>query len=292
MKKDTKVLGKGLSALLGEVADADSLRKPIGYVNKEVAGSGAPARMADVLMVPAEKIDVNPFQPRLDFDESKIEELAQSISTLGLIQPVTLRRIAGGRYQIISGERRFRACCKAGMKLVPSYVRDASDQGMLEMALVENIQRENLDPIEIAVSLRSLMEECNLTQEQVSERLGKKRASVANYLRLLRLPDKVQHDLREGLLSVGHAKVLLGIEDPAQQQMLCDLVVKDSLTVRELEEKVASATPRAYEDLAEKVQPFFNSKVSVRRNAAGKGSLTIRFDSDAEVEAFLKKIKK
>lgn len=292
MKKDTKVLGKGLSALLGETADADSLRKPIGYVNKEVAGSGAPARMADVLMVPADKIDVNPFQPRLDFDESKIEELAQSISSLGLIQPVTLRRISGGRYQIISGERRFRACCKAGMKLVPSYVRDASDQGMLEMALVENIQRENLDPIEIAVSLRSLMEECNLTQEQVSERLGKKRASVANYLRLLRLPDKVQHDLREGLLSVGHAKVLLGIEDPAQQQMLCDLVVKDSLTVRELEDKVVSVTPRVYEDLAERVQPFFSSKVSVRRNAAGKGSLTIRFDSDAEVETFLKKIRK
>lgn len=292
MKKDTKVLGKGLSALLGEVADVDSLRKPIGYVNKEVAGTTPSQNVASVLMVPAEKIEVNPFQPRLDFDEAKLEELAQSIKTLGLIQPVTLRKVKDGKYQIISGERRLRACIKAGMKLVPSYVREASDQGMLEMALVENIQRENLDPIEIAVSLRSLMEECSLTQEQVSDRLGKKRASVANYLRLLRLPDKVQHDLREGLLSVGHAKVLLGIDAPKLQQKLCDLVVKKGLTVRELEEKIASAAPKTYEDLAAKVQPFFKGKVSVRRNSAGKGSLTIRFDSDEEVESFLKKIKK
>lgn len=290
MKEQKKVLGKGLGALLGELPDADSLRKPIGYLNKEVAGSRPAQRTADVLMVPAEKIEPNPYQPRLEFDEARLEELSQSIKVLGLIQPITVRRCEDGKYQIISGERRFKACQRAGMDMIPAYVREADTQGMLEMSIVENIQREDLDPIELALSYSSLMQECSLTQEQMSERLGKKRTSIANYLRLLKLPDKVQHDLREGLISVGHAKVLLGVADMDLQQKLCDLVIKEGLSVRDLEQKVAQEIPAAYSDLAGKVQKFFSGNVSFHRNASGTGSITIRFGSDDEVEQFLKKL--
>jgi len=292
MKENPKVLGRGLSALLGETTDVDSLRKPIGYVNKQVVGEKPVQKGADVLMVPVEKISTNPYQPRLEFDEQKIEELSISIKNLGLIQPITVRRTDNGKYQIISGERRFRACVKAGMEMIPAYVREATDQGMLEMSIVENIQRENLDPIEISLSYRSLMEECHLTQEQMSERIGKKRASIANYLRLLRLPIKVQHDLREGLISVGHAKVLLGVPEMDIQQKLCDLVIKDNLSVRELEQKIARDIPQNYSDLACRIQDFFSGNVSFYRSPNGKGSITIRFNSDEEVENFLKSIKK
>jgi ParB family chromosome partitioning protein len=174
----------------------------------------------------------------MSFDQEALDELADSIRTLGLIQPITVRTIQGNRYQIISGERRFRACRLAGMDMIPAYIRNANDQGMLEMAIVENIQRENLDPIEVAMSYQRLIDECSLTQEQMAFRVGKKRASVTNFLRLLKLPAKIQHDLKVGLLSVGHAKVLLGVEDLMIQEALCDLVIKDDLSVRQLEEKV------------------------------------------------------
>ena len=292
MKKNTNVLGKGLGALLGEVGNVDELRKPIGYVNKEVAGTKPVQKSSDVLMVPVERIEVNPYQPRLQFDENKIDELAVSISNLGLIQPITVRSTASGKFQIISGERRFRACIKAGMDMIPAYVRDATDLNMLEMSIIENVQREDLDPIEIALGYRALMEECNLTQEEMAKRIGKKRASIANYIRLLRLPDKVQHDLRDGLISVGHAKVLLSVGDYEVQQKLCDLVIAKGLTVLELEQKVARDIPRNYADLASRVQQFFSGNVSFRRSPTGKGSITIRFNSDEEVDKFLNSIKR
>ena len=161
MTKEPRGLGKGLSALLGEVPNADQLRKPVGYVNKEVRSGAASVRTegADVLRIPVDAVEPNPFQPRMSFDQTALEELAASIKTLGLIQPITVRRMMDGHYQIISGERRFRACRLAGMSSVPAYVRDANDQGMLEMALVENIQREDLDPIELAVSYQRLMDD-------------------------------------------------------------------------------------------------------------------------------------
>ena len=231
--------GRGLSAILGESnIDVRDLRKPVGYINKSIVDEKAPQDTSDILRIPIDRIEPNPFQPRMSFDQEALEELAESIRTFGLIQPVTVRRKADGKYQIISGERRFRACRLAGMDMIPAYIRDANEQGMLEMAIVENIQRENLDPIEVAMSYRRLIEECNLTQEQMAERVGKKRVSVTNYLRLLKLPAKVQHDLKVGLLSVGHAKVLLGVEDPVLQERLCDAVVKDGLSVRQLEEKL------------------------------------------------------
>ena len=190
----------------------------------------------------------------------------------------------------------------AGMDMVPAYIRDASEQGMLEMAIVENIQRENLDPIEVAMSYQRLMEECRLTQEQMADRVGKKRASVANQLRLLKLPAKVQHDLKVGLVSVGHAKVLLAVEDPATQEMLCDLIVKGGLSVRQLEEKVKAlgkepsarkkeepgTLPEMYYRLLENVGKYFGENISLRRSREGKGVLTIKFDSDAQMEEFMK----
>ena len=207
MSKQQKGLGKGLGALLGVETDLSQIRKPVGYVNKEVVSVEQPQQggTADIMRIPVDMIEPNPFQPRMNFDQDALEELADSIRTLGLIQPITVRRKDDGRYQIISGERRFRASRLAGLDMMPAYIRDTNDQGMLEMAIVENIQRENLDPIEVAMSYQRLIEECSLTQEQMAVRVGKKRASVTNYLRLLKLPAKIQHDLKVGLLSVGHA---------------------------------------------------------------------------------------
>ena len=300
MAKQQHGLGRGLSALLGE--EADQFRKPVGYVNKDVAGTKPAARASDVLRIPVDMVEANPFQPRSSFDAEALEELAASIRTLGLIQPITVRKVSENRYQIISGERRFKACRMAGMAMIPAYVRETDDQGMLEMALVENIQRENLDPIETALSYKRLIDECNLTQETMADRVGKKRASVANTLRLLKLPVKVQHDLKVGLLSVGHAKVLLGVEDPELLQQLCDLTVKEGLSVRQLEDEVRKylrkprtkaarqeqELPAEYTRLLSKVGRFFSEDISLRRSASGKGTMTVRFNSDEEVNAFLK----
>ena len=175
MAKVQHGLGKGLSALLGDdAADLREIRKPVGYINKDVVGTTPEKEVtADVLRIPVDLIEPNPFQPRMSFGEEALQELADSIRTFGLIQPITVRK-KGSKYQIISGERRFRACTKAGMDMIPAYIRDANDQGMLEMAIVENIQRENLDPIEVAMSYQRLMEECRLTQEQMADRVGKK----------------------------------------------------------------------------------------------------------------------
>ena len=298
MPKNSHGLGKGLGALLSS-DDIAPVRKPVGYINKEVIGESPAPDTSDVLRIPSDLIDPNPFQPRLSFDETALQELSDSIRTLGLIQPITVRRKGNGRYQIISGERRYRACILAGMTTIPSYIHAASDQGMLEMAIVENIQRENLDPIEIALSFQRLMDECNLTQEQMADRVGKKRASVANQLRLLKLPAKVQHDLKVGLVSVGHAKVLLGIEDPEIQEALCDLIVKNGLSVRQLEEKVKALSknplpekepqqlPEMYYRLLENVGRIFGDNISLKRSESGKGSITIRFDSDEQMERLL-----
>jgi ParB family chromosome partitioning protein len=302
MSGKVRGLGKGLGALMGSVPQADQLRKPVGYINKDIAGS-RPAGEADILRIPMDMIEANPFQPRMNFDSESIEELAESIKVLGLIQPITVRRNADGGYQIISGERRFRACRRAGMTMIPAYVREANDQGMLEMALVENIQRQDLDPVEVAMSFQRLMEECSLTQEQMADRVGKKRATVANTLRLLKLPVKVQHDLKVGLISTGHAKALLGVENPEVQERLCDLVITQGLSVRELEamvrRTVAGETlppagkpapaplPYSYDRLLERMGKFFSHDISVRRSSSGKGSMTIRFASDEEVEGFL-----
>jgi ParB family chromosome partitioning protein len=298
-KQQARGLGKGLGALLGG-EDLSELRKPVGYINKAVVtAQEKPKDTSDVLLIPIDLIEPNPYQPRMSFDQEALQELAVSIKTFGLIQPITVRR-KEDKYQIISGERRYRASLLAGMDMIPAYIRDASEQGMLEMAIVENIQRENLDPIEVAMSYQRLMDECQLTQEQLADRVGKKRASVANQLRLLKLPAKVQHDLKVGLVSVGHAKVLLAVDDPVQQEALCDLIVKNGLSVRQLEDKVKvlqkgekaaqgdpQELPEMYYRLLENVGRYFGENISLKRSRDGKGSLTIKFDSDAQMEQFL-----
>ena len=303
MSKQQRGLGKGLSALLGDGADISRIRKPVDYVNKDVVSEDKPkAASADILRIPMDLIEPNPYQPRITFNQEALAELADSIRTLGLIQPITVRKTAAGRYQIISGERRFRASRQAGMDMIPAYIRDTNDQGMLEMAIVENIQRENLDPIEVAMSYQRLIDECNLTQEQMAFRVGKKRASVTNYLRLLKLPAKIQHDLKAGILSVGHAKVLLGVEDTAVQEALCDLVIKEDMSVRQLEDKIkklsedrpkgsgdtAQDLPDEYFRVLEIVGKYFENSISLKRAKSGKGSMTIHFSSDEEVQKFLK----
>lgn len=303
MSSKQRGLGKGLSALLGDAGNLDSLRSPVGYVNKDVVCTKDPQDTADVLRIPVNMIEPNPFQPRMSFDQDSLQELAASIRTFGLIQPITVRKKSADRYQIISGERRFKACQIAGMDMVPAYIRDANDQGMLEMAIVENIQRENLDPIEVAMSYQRLIDECSLTQEQMADRVGKKRASVTNYLRLLKLPAKVQHDLKVGLLSVGHAKVLLGLDDVVLQEKLCDFVIKNSLSVRQLEDKIKELQaqqqnevkpkkevnlPDEYYRVLEHIGKFFDKSISLKRADSGKGTMTIHFDSDDEIRRFLK----
>ena len=302
MSKTPRGLGKGLGALLGENTDISSFRKPVEYINKTVVTSEQPQNTADIMLIPVGMIEPNPFQPRSAFDQDAMEELADSIRTLGLIQPITVRKKSNDRYQIISGERRFRASKMAGMNEIPAYIRETDDQGMLEMAIVENIQREDLDPIEVALSYQRLIEECSLTQEQMATRVGKKRASVTNYLRLLRLPAKIQHDLKVGLLSVGHAKVLLGVENQEIQEKLCDLVIKEELSVRQLENMIRKMEkgenpkdkpqeqdlPEDYFKVLEIVGKYFTNNISLKRNSSGKGTMTIHFSSDEEISKFLK----
>ena len=263
-------------------------------------------------MVPVDRISPNPYQPRLSFDSEELEGLAASIRSLGLITPITVRKCSDGKYQIISGERRYRACQMAGLTEIPAYIREADDQGMLEMAIVENVQRQNLDPIEVALSFQRLITECKLTQEQMADRLGKSRSSVANQIRLLQLPVKVQHDLKVGQISVGHAKVLLSVNDADLQTKLCDYTIKNGLNVRQLEQKVKQLSsksdptteskveskniaidniPEIHKNLCKECARFFKGKISLKRNENGKGSLTINFNSDAEINRFLDALK-
>lgn len=299
MAKIQHGLGKGLGALLGG-DDIDQLRKPLGYINKDVATAGGVQTTADVLRIPVSLIEPNPYQPRTEFDPEALQELSDSIRTYGLIQPITVRKTAEGKYQIISGERRFRASQTAGLEMVPCYVRTTDDRGMLEMAIVENIQREDLDPIEVALGYQRLIEECDLTQEQMAERVGKNRVSVTNQLRLLRLPDKIQHDLKAGLITVGHAKVLLGVNSQEDQEALCDQVIRGGLSVRQLEERIRRMStpapkntepkelPHIYYRLLEKIGRYFGDNISLKRKESGRGTITIKFESDAQMAQFLK----
>ena len=282
-------LGRGLGALLGE----DTL-KETRQIHRIISGN--PAAVAGI---PLDQIVPNPYQPREDFDPEALQELAGSIRTLGIIQPLTLRQTGPTSYQIISGERRYRAAKAAGLTEVPAYIRQADDAAMLEMAIVENIQREDLDPVETALSFQRLIDECNLTQEAMALRVGKKRTTITNYLRLLRLPDEIQKNLKLGKISVGHAKVLLGVEDAALQDRLCDSIIRNDWSVRRLEQKLQSLSrkespvpeaedlPEVYYALAERVGRHFDGNVAVRRDAKGGGTITIRFGSQSQVEAFL-----
>ena len=283
-----KGLGRGLDAIFG--GNIEIKAKPMEEM--------AEIRLSDI--VP------NPTQPRTEFDEEALEELAESIRQLGLIQPITVKR-DGEKYIIISGERRWRASEKAGLESIPAYIREVDDTTLHAMALVENIQREDLNAIEISLGMQRLIEECGLTQEALAERLGKKRSTVANYLRLLNLPEEVQFAIKGGIISMGHAKAIASAESKAKQLSLLKRCIKSNLSVRQLEElvrlasekkaKVAtSATdeeyPESYTRLVEQLEKFFSQDIAIKRGKNGGGKIIIDFTSDADIEKFVKRFSK
>ena len=301
MAKIQTGLGRGLGAL---ISDVNSIQQA---AHKPLAGE--PARpLVSTSEIEISKIEPNPYQPRTEFNMEALEELSASIKLLGLIQPITVRPLPDGRFQIISGERRFRASQMAGLATIPAYIRKTDDQGMLEMAIVENIQREDLDSIEVALSFQRLIEECNLTQEAMAERVGKKRATVTNYLRLLRLPAEIQFAIRAKKISMGHAKALLSLDTDKEQLKFANQIIEQDLSVRQIEQKiqnlgkkkekkekeenVAMELPDSHFRVIEIVGKFFNNNVTARRDAKGNGEISIRFSNDSEVEAFLQALEK
>lgn len=279
-------LGRGLGALIDGV-EKEILEKKV-EANQDIA---------------IESIDGNPFQPRITFDEQSLEELAASIRKLGIVQPLTVREAGGGRYQLIAGERRLRAARLAGLTHVPAFIRTADDQAMLELALVENIQRDDLNSIEVAISFQRLIEECSLTQEQLSERVGKQRSTVANYMRLLKLPAEIQLGIRNKNLTMGHAKTLVNIEDPKKQITVYYKIIDGDLSVRQAEELVRELQSDKIKDpeklerkkklnddfaqLSEHLNKIFSANVNFRINEQGKGKIVIPFENPEEMERIL-----
>jgi ParB family chromosome partitioning protein len=283
-----KGLGRGLDALFGGQIEVKA--KPMEEM--------AEIRLSDI--VP------NPTQPRTEFDEEALEELADSIKQLGLIQPITVKR-DGEKYIIISGERRWRASERAGLESIPAYIREVDDTTLHAMALVENIQREDLNAIEISLGMQRLIEECGLTQEALAERLGKKRSTVANYLRLLNLPEEIQFAIKGGIISMGHAKAIASAESKAKQLSLLKRCIKSSLSVRQLEElvrlssekktKVSTSTideeyPESYGRLVEYLEKFFSQDIAIKRGKSGGGKIVIDFANDSDIEKFVEKFSK
>jgi ParB family chromosome partitioning protein len=285
MKK--KALGRGLSALLSDTPETEKLDE-------------APLPSSNLNELPIAEIEVNPFQPRQDFDQEALRELAESIKVHGIIQPVTVRKLARNQYQLISGERRYQAARLAGLKTIPVYVRSADDQQMLEMSLIENIQRENLNPVEIALSYQRLLTECNLKQDELGDRVGKNRTTVTNYLRLLKLPPDIQIALRDNKLSMGHARAIISIENPEIQLLIFKRTIREELSVRQVEdlvrsmtkgtkEKAGSATPGASKEIVQlqgKLSTHFGTKVSVKSDGR-KGEIKIPFLSIEDLNRIL-----
>lgn len=285
-KVNKKELGKGIRALLGDTVKTDPVNTP--------------PQTSGISEIKVAQIEINPFQPRTEFDESHLEELSESIATFGLIQPLTVRRLSQNTFQLISGERRLRAARKAGLTTVPAYVRKANDQEMLEMALVENIQRHDLNALEIAISFQRLIEECNLTHEEMSTRVGKKRSTVSNYLRLLKLPPGVQRALVEGKLSMGHARALLTLDSELQQLSLLKSILAEDLSVRATENQVRQITHQAEKksskansqnplerELTDHLAKVLSARVHLKRNKAGKGTISIHFANDDDLNRIL-----
>ncbi len=292
-KIDKKALGLGVRALLANIEDQVSENQE--EVVKELSHT--------VAMIPLDEIEVNPFQPRNEFDEEALAELSTSIQTHGLIQPITVRRLHAQAYQLISGERRLRASKMAGLTEIPAYIRLANDQEMLEMALVENIQRENLNAIEVALTLSRLKEECSLTDEQLSDRVGKERSTITNYLRLLKLPPDIQKAIKEKTISMGHARVLAGVDDYALRDSLFRKTIREALSVRALETLASSynenkpagkektSLPDAYDRVQQRLRERFGTpRIQVKLKGAGKGQIVIPFDSDDQLNDMLEQL--
>ncbi len=289
-------LGKGLGALIDTTKYE---KKPV----EEAISTGAVAEIAIA------DIEINPFQPREDFNEEALKELAASIKQHGIIQPITVRKLKNGKFQVISGERRLRASKDAGLEKIIAFVRKADDNAMLEMALVENIQREDLNAIEIAVSYQRLIDECDLTQDKLADRVGKNRTTVTNYLRLLKLPAEIQSGIQNKLITQGHAKALITIEDSKKQVSVYENIISNKLSVRETEKLIREINfpvkketkktgknklPEEFVTLKKNLSEIFKSTVNIKRNNAGRGSISIAFTSDEEfqkIKNLLSKIK-
>lgn len=294
MAKVTKkqALGRGLSALL---------KDPDNDISS-ASDKNADKVVGNIVELELSTIEVNPFQPRTSFNEEQLRELASSIRELGVIQPITVRKLAFNKYQLVSGERRFRASKLIGLDTIPAYIRIANDQESLEMALVENIQRQDLDPIEIALSYQRLIEEIDLTQEALSDRVGKKRSTIANYLRLLKLDPIIQTGMRDGFISMGHGRALINIDDSETQLDIYEKIIDKNMSVRATEALVRSykepadtpkktkAIPATAAKQNEALSAFLDAKTSINMNAKGKGKLVISFNSEADLERIAKRI--
>ncbi|MBD0824975.1 MULTISPECIES: ParB/RepB/Spo0J family partition protein [Aestuariibaculum] len=299
MAKATKkqALGRGLSALL---------KDPENDI-QSVQDKDADKVIGNIVELDIDFIEVNPFQPRTNFSEESLRELASSVKELGIIQPITVRKLGFNQYQLVSGERRYRASKLIGLETIPAYIRIANDQESLEMALVENIQRQDLDPIEIALSYQRLIDEINLTQEQMSERVGKKRSTIANYLRLLKLDPIIQTGMRDGFISMGHGRALITIEDTSAQLDIYEKILSNQLSVRNTEElvrnygetktvqptpkKQTETVPTFIKDGIGAFSEYFGHKIDVKVSKNGKGKITIPFHSEEDFNRITKLVK-
>ncbi|MEI6817196.1 MAG: ParB/RepB/Spo0J family partition protein [Bacteroidota bacterium] len=299
MSNKRNALGKGLSALL-ENPDTD--------ITSKTELSGASAIAGAVANIDIEKIEANTFQPRTSFDEQALMELSQSIKEQGIIQPITVRKLGYDKYQLISGERRYKASVMAGLKFIPAFIRIANDQAMLEMALVENIQRENLNAIEIAISYKRLIDECTITQEELCTRVGKNRTTVVNYLRLLKLPPEIQIGIRDNIISMGHARAIINVDDVLLQLKIYNEIVANELSVRKVEEiaKTISKSKKSggkanttvkpisfeYKKIQDHLSSKYETKIELKMGNKGKGSFVIPFFSDDDFERILELLNK
>lgn len=287
-EKNKRALGRGLDAIL-QSPETD-------ITSKDISGNYVAGAIAEIDI---DLIETNPFQPRTEFDETALRELAQSIKEQGVIQPVTVRKLGYNKYQLISGERRLRASKMAGLKQIPVFIRVANDEQMLELALIENIHRENLNAIEVAISYQRLIDECNMTQEEVSEKVGKSRSAVANFLRLLKLPAEVQIAIRDGHISMGHARALINISDKEEQLKLLQQIIMEEMNVRQTEEladkaknsgkerKQTNFIPEHFKSKIKTLSQTLNTKVKVKRNVKGQGSVVIDFKDEAEFDRIM-----
>jgi ParB family chromosome partitioning protein len=294
-------LGRGLSALLD---DSESVNPPKSEVNpvSETRQESSQSNNNSIGLINISEIETNPYQPRTEFDQVALNELSESIKVQGLIQPITVRKQGANQYQLISGERRLRASKLAGLTQIPAYVRSANDQQMLEMALIENIQRENLNAIEVALSFQRMLDECNLKQEQLGERVGKNRTTVTNYLRLLKLPPVIQISIRDQKISMGHARALINVEQEEKQLFIHQEIIDKGLSVRKVEELVRSinsvevkpkfqlkskSVPFEYQKLQKDLASKFATKVKLKVGDNGKGAIEIPFMSDDDLNRIL-----
>ena len=295
MANQKKALGRGLSAILSN---------PRTDITQSVSTNNKPVPLGNIGFLLINTIELNPFQPRTHFNNEALIELSKSISELGVIQPITVRKIGYDKYQLISGERRFRASKLAGLKDIPAYIRVANDQEMLEMALVENIQRQNLDAIEIALSYKLLIDECQLTQESLGKRVGKKRSTITNYLRLLRLSPIIQAGIRDNIIGMGHARTLVNIEKEDDQLNLYKHIVKEGLSVRSSEKlvqelksnstkstsknvKISSTVPFSIQKIAQDIGEKIKSNTEIKIQKSGKGKIIISFKNENQLERII-----